>query len=67
MKKIYKDILERVIWTAAQAFLATFVVTDLSSLKVAAVAAIAAALSVVKGLAATKVGDPESASFFNLK
>lgn len=54
--------MERVFWTAVQAFLAVFVVTDVTSAKAAGVAALAAAISAVKGLAATKVGDPQSAA-----
>lgn len=62
MKKLFKDIAERTFWTAAQAFLAVFVATDMSTVKSAGVAALAAALAVVKGFAATKVGDPNSAA-----
>ena len=42
------DILERAGWTAAQAFLATWVVTDQSTVKGAILAAVAAGLSVIK-------------------
>tara|TARA_R100000995_G_scaffold17867_1_gene7181 strand:+ start:6532 stop:6720 length:189 start_codon:yes stop_codon:yes gene_type:complete len=42
---------ERTVWTAAQSFLAIFVVTDLSTLKSAATAGVAALLSAVKSLA----------------
>ena len=59
---VYKDIIERAIWTAAQAFLAIFTVADLSSAKSAGVAAMAAAISAVKSIVATKVGDPSNAS-----
>ena len=52
----YRDILERTIWTFAQAFLATFAVSDLSTVKSAAIAGVAAALAVVKGAAKAKVG-----------
>lgn len=62
MSKLQKDIIERVFWTAVQAFLAVFVVTDVTSAKAAGVAALAAAISAVKGIAATRVGDPESAA-----
>jgi len=44
----YRDVVERALWTAAQAFLAVFLVTDTSSLKAAVVAAAGAGLSVVK-------------------
>ncbi len=48
-----RDLVERMAWTAAQAFLAVFAVTgvwgvDLSSAKQGAIAAIAAALSALK-------------------
>ena len=59
---LYKDILERAIWTAAQAFLAVFTVGDLSSAKAAGVAAMGAAISVAKSIVASKMGDPSSAS-----
>ena len=45
------DWVERTVWTAAQSFLAIFVVTDLSTLKSAATAGVAALLSAVKSLA----------------
>ena len=47
----FKDWAERTAWTAAQSFLAIFVVTDLSTLKAAATAGIAAVLAAVKTLA----------------
>jgi hypothetical protein len=63
MSKLTKDIIERTFWTAVQAFLAVFVITDVSSLKSAGVAAAAAVIAAIKGIAASKVGDPESAAF----
>ncbi len=42
------NMLERAAWTFVQAFLAVFVVSDLASVKSAAVAGLAAALSIVK-------------------
>jgi len=59
---IYKQVAERALMTFAQTFLAMFVVTDMASAKGAATAAVAAALSVVKSFAATKVGDKSTAS-----
>lgn len=56
MTDTYRDIIERTAWTFAQAFLATFAVSDLSTVKSAAIAGIAAALAVVKGAAKAKVG-----------
>jgi hypothetical protein len=57
-----KDLLERAIWTGAQAFLAVFTVGDMASAKAAGVAAGAAAISVLKSILATQVGDSNSAS-----
>ena len=59
---IYKQVAERALMTFAQTFLAMFVVTDLTSAKGALTAAAAAGLSVVKSFAATKIGDPATAS-----
>tara|TARA_Y100000310_G_scaffold282922_1_gene304524 strand:+ start:68 stop:232 length:165 start_codon:yes stop_codon:yes gene_type:complete len=50
------NMLERAAWTAAQAFLAVFVISDLASTKAAVVAAVAAALSVLKTFVRDKVG-----------
>lgn len=50
------DVAERAAWTFLQGFLAVFLVTDVTTAKSAAVAGAAAALSVVKGFVATKVG-----------
>lgn len=57
MKEYVKDLIERVAATAAFTFLSGFVVTDLSTAKTAAVAAAAAALSLLKGALAKYVGD----------
>lgn len=62
MNKLHKDILERAIWTAAQAFLAIYTVGGVDELKSAAAAGVAAGISVIKGFVATKIGDPESAA-----
>lgn len=56
-----KQIAERALLTFVEAFLAMFVVTDLSSAKGAAVAGLAAAFSAVKSMLATRVGDKQSA------
>jgi len=50
-----QDIASRAGWTAAQAFLSTFVLSDLETLKAAAIAAAAAALSAIKTFVASKV------------
>jgi hypothetical protein len=47
---------ERAAWTFAQAFLAVFMVSELASARSAAIAGIAAALSVVKTYARDRVG-----------
>ena len=52
---LLKDVAERAIATAIQTFAALYVVGDLSSAKTAAVAAVAAGLSVVKGMAASVI------------
>tara|TARA_R100001230_G_C5561179_1_gene85726 strand:- start:117 stop:314 length:198 start_codon:yes stop_codon:yes gene_type:complete len=59
---LYKDIIERAVWTAVQSFLAVFTVADLSSAKSASVAGMGALISAVKSIAATKVGNPDNAS-----
>ena len=70
-KRYVLDLLERVGWTALQAFLAQLIasgffsvdnVTDLSILQKAGVAALAAVLSLAKGLAARAVGSPYTAA-----
>lgn len=62
MTKLHKDILERALWTAAQTFLAVYTVGSVDELKSAVTAAVAAGISVIKGFAATKIGDKESAA-----
>ena len=59
---MFRDIAERAAWTAAQAFLAVFVVADVSTARTGVVAAVGAALSVVKGFVATKVGPDTGAT-----
>lgn len=62
MSAFQKDLLERIAFTFAGAFLAVFSVADLSSAKSAAVAGAAAAVSLIKGLIAKKVGNSDTAS-----
>lgn len=57
MSQYFKDLSERVLTTYAFAFLSVFSVSDLSTLKSAAIAGAAAALSLVKGVLAKSVGD----------
>lgn len=58
------DMAERALWTAVQAFLATFSLTDLSTTRTAAVAAGAAVLAVIKAAVAARVtGTVSPASF----
>jgi hypothetical protein len=52
---LLKDVAERAIATALQTFVALYVVGDMSSLKTAAVAGVAAGLSVLKGVVASAV------------
>jgi len=49
------NLLERAGWTFAQAFIAAFTVTDLGTLKVAALAGVGAALSVIKTYAVDRL------------
>lgn len=60
--KLIKDVAERAIWTAAQAFIAVYTVGGVDAVKSAVTAAVAAGISVVKGFVSTQVGDPKSAS-----
>ncbi|MFB7470490.1 holin [Kitasatospora sp. NPDC056184] len=67
MRKFIIDLTERTAATYASAFLGllladTFDLTSIGALKAAAVAALPAALSVLKGALATRVGDPASAA-----
>lgn len=55
MERWLADMAERALWTALQAFLATFTVTDVSSARAAAVAAVGAILSVVKSAVASRI------------
>ncbi len=65
---LLRDLAERVLWTFVETFLGVLVVDqalldgDLGAVKVAAAAGAAAVAAVVKGYAASKVGDG-SASF----
>jgi hypothetical protein len=70
-ERYIRDLIERVLWTFAQAFAATLLasgffeidnVTDVSILQKAGIAGIAAVLAVIKGLVATKVGSPYTAA-----
>jgi len=60
--KLYKDIAERALWTAAQAFIAIYTVGGVDEVKCAGAAVLAAGISVLKGFIATQVGNPDSAS-----
>jgi hypothetical protein len=57
MSAYLKDLAERVVTTGVFTFLSVFSVSDLSSAKSAGIAAAAAALSLVKGALAKKLGD----------
>jgi len=54
---VYKQVAERAALTFIQAFLAVFIVTDITSASGAAAAGVAAALSVIKSFVATRIGD----------
>ncbi|MFB7124256.1 MULTISPECIES: holin [Streptomycetaceae] len=67
MRKLIVDLVERTVATYAVAFLGLlladkFDLTSIGSLKAAAVAALPAALTVLKGAVATRIGDPDSAA-----
>lgn len=57
MTDYLKDLVERVVTTGAFTFLSVFTLSDLGSVKVAAVAAGAACLSLIKGALAARIGD----------
>lgn len=67
-RRLLLDVAERATLTFVQAFLGVWLVADWADLtdvhlaQRAAVAGIAAALAVVKGFAAARVGDPGTAS-----
>jgi hypothetical protein len=58
------DMAERALWTAVQAFLATFSLTDLSTARTAGVAAGAAVLAVLKAAVAARVAGTISPASF---
>jgi len=60
-RRFWLDLTERVVWTAAQVVLAT-VTVDAFDLPSWAVMPTAAALAMLKGLAARKVGSSDSAA-----
>ncbi|MEU1284895.1 holin [Kitasatospora sp. NPDC005856] len=67
MRKLILDLVERTVATYAVAFLGllladNFDLTSVGALRAAAVAALPAALTVVKGTVSTFVGDPNSAA-----
>lgn len=67
-RRLLLDVAERATLTFVQAFLSVWLVADWADLtdvhlaQRAAVAGIAAALAVIKGFAAARVGDPGTAS-----
>lgn len=75
MKRWWKDVGERMSWTFVQAALAVVVTAIITSGSVTAVdwrnvldvATVAGVLALWKGIAARKVGDPDSASTVDLK
>lgn len=64
-KKLAIDIAERTFWTYVQSFIGLLLaasVLDISTVKAAAVSAIPAALAVIKGFAASRIGDATAAA-----
>ncbi len=64
-KKLLLDIAERTFWTYVQSFIGLLLassVIDITTLKAAGVSAIPAALAVIKGFAASRVGDNTAAA-----
>lgn len=61
-KVFYLDLLERVLWTFVQGFLAFWIVTGEVDSETLAAALIAGAISAAKSLLATQVGDKNSAA-----
>jgi len=57
-----RDMIERLLATALQSFLSVFLLTDLSSVKSASIAAGAAVLSALKAMLAKRTGNKSSAS-----
>lgn len=55
-RQLCRDIIERALWTFAQGFLGAFTITDLSTARTAALAGVMALLSLVKSIAASRVG-----------
>lgn len=67
MRKFWLDLIERTVATYAAAFLGLLLadgvdLTSVGALRAAAVAALPAALTVLKGAVASFVGDPTSAA-----
>lgn len=70
LSKFFADLFERTVSTYVQVFLGLVIssgldVTNLGTLKAAAVAAIPAGLAVIKGLVAKQFGTPDSAGFID--
>jgi hypothetical protein len=62
-KKFLKDVAERAFWTFVQAAIAAYTVTGgKDAAKAAAIAGAAAVLSLLKGIAASRIGVKDSAS-----
>jgi len=56
------DAIERLTFTALQAFLSVFIITDLGTVEAGLIAAAAAALSLLKSMVARTTGTPGTAS-----
>jgi hypothetical protein len=70
-KKFLKDATERAIATFAQTAIASLTVSaglhDVNWVNVASIAGLATLLSILKSIAATQLGDEDSASLVNLE
>jgi hypothetical protein len=65
--RLYADLAERALWTFVQAFIGVLLaggMLDLSTgtLRAGAIAGIAAVLALIKGVAASRIGDPGTAA-----
>lgn len=62
-KQYWQDLGERCLWTFVQAFLGAYAITGgRKAAESAAIAGVAAVISVLKSFAAHKIGNPDSAS-----
>ena len=60
--KFYWDLVERTIWTAVQSFVAILIVEQDWTPDALKIAAVAAVIAVLKGIAATQIGGDSSSA-----